>query len=71
MKRHIHRVLCAFGCHQWFSPLPWHGAFAAAWKRCRWCGREEGSEMSLGEYRAILDSITYGDGYDTKTRTDP
>jgi hypothetical protein len=59
MKRFIHWILCFFGWHQWFSPLPWHGSFAKAWKRCRWCGREQ-QDISDEDYNKILRNIKFG-----------
>lgn len=55
MKRLIRRMRCFCGYHSWFSPLPWHGLFATAWKRCKWCGVEEGNDLPLDEYQKLID----------------
>lgn len=54
MNRFTRWIMCGFGWHSWFSPLPWHGSFATAWERCRWCGRERGKRMNLAEFERML-----------------
>jgi len=58
MKRTIQSILCFLEYHKWYTNLPWHGAFAKAWKRCKHCGKEAPSSMPITEYSEIIRKYT-------------
>lgn len=61
MTRLFGRLMCALDRHSWLTPVPWHGAFAPAWRRCRRCGEERVRwEMPLDEYKTLIDKATRG-----------
>lgn len=54
------RLKCWFDVHDWFWPLPWHGKFSIAWKRCRRCGLETIRDLPDGEYEKLIKSCNKG-----------